>query len=80
MTRQPSTLTTAPESRCGLTELPCAYCAHCLGIPDPPPRELGRPFTAGHDGRCADCGEPYSTGDRICAAGDGYVSSCCEVL
>lgn len=44
------------EDRCENTELPKAWCAHCLGTPDLDMEEeyevLGRPFDSQFPGRC----------------------------
>lgn len=65
----------AGEPRCGLTELPVAWCAHCRQpAAEPPPAgdvRFGVPFTAGHDSRCADCGGPIREGDTVAALLDG---------
>lgn len=70
----------AGDQRCQLSDLPAEMRAHCRNIPDPPreDRTLGRPFAAAFPGRCVDCDEPFSEGDRIRADGDGgYVCSGC---
>jgi hypothetical protein len=64
---------------CETTELIVEQCAHCRGIPDPPPRALGHPFAAAHSGRCCDCDTPFAAGTRIRSAGDdGYAGPCCQ--
>lgn len=68
------------DTRCDLTDLYVRDCAHCRGIPDPPPteRRLGRWFAAAFPGHCTDCDDQFDTGDRIRADGEsGYLATCC---
>lgn len=65
--------------RCDVTDLLAEQCAHCRKLPDPPLRELGRPFPAEYDGRCIDCGDWFTAGATIRRDSEecGYVGPCC---
>lgn len=68
------------ETRCAVTELFEAQCAHCRKLPDLPAR-YGQPrtrrhfpaslFLARHYGHCVDCDGRIFPGDHICADGAG---------
>lgn len=78
-------------TRCEITELLVAQCAHCVApnVPTPPdpfdePAEPARSddwfpwFWARFPGGCAGCGLHFEAGDRIRANGDGgYLAECC---
>ncbi len=73
------------EPVCPRTDLPQAWCAHCRGHDQPPTAtvagELGQPFMARYDGRCALCDGPIRTGDITARLapddGDGYACQDC---
>lgn len=80
---------TAPrEVRCDLTDLPAAFCAHCLGhtLPagtytdDDAPDDARLPvwFAAEWPGKCVCCGDEFKPGTQIRRATTGRGWQCCE--
>ena len=79
------------DTRCEVTDLTAAFCAHCKGLPDVAPLDLddeiaddraskmGPPFDAYFPGRCTGCGAKFGAQEPIRADGYGgyVVVDCC---